>query len=82
LYLDAFFYFPYSRGMSDPSDRQGSGAAAGTVAGLVGPRYVLRLLRQAMTLRRQVLLRGPPACHRYSTSFSVPVQAPGKAMTT
>jgi MoxR-like ATPase/Mg-chelatase subunit ChlD len=45
--------------MSDPSDRQGSGAAAGA-AGLVGRRHELRLLRQAVTLRRPVLLLGPP----------------------
>jgi MoxR-like ATPase len=50
--------------MSDPSDRQGSGAAAGAAAGLVGPRYQLRLFRQAVTLRRPVLLRGPPGVSR------------------
>jgi hypothetical protein len=48
--------------MSDPSDRQGSGAAAGAAAGLVGPRY--QLFRQAVTLRRPVLLRGPPGVSR------------------
>jgi MoxR-like ATPase/Mg-chelatase subunit ChlD len=46
--------------MSGPDTRGGSGAAAGKAAGLVGRRHELRLLRQAVTLRRPVLLLGPP----------------------
>lgn len=45
--------------MSGPESLQGSGAADDT-AGLVGRRHELRLLRQAVTLRRPVLLLGPP----------------------
>jgi MoxR-like ATPase/Mg-chelatase subunit ChlD len=45
--------------MSGPDISQGSGAA-GDTAGLVGRRHELRLLRQAVTLRRPVLLLGPP----------------------
>jgi MoxR-like ATPase/Mg-chelatase subunit ChlD len=46
--------------MSGRDNPRGSGAAAGKTAGLVGRRHELRLLRQAVTLRRPVLLLGPP----------------------
>jgi MoxR-like ATPase len=45
--------------MSEPGRPQGSDAVDDT-AGLVGRRHELRLLRQAITLRRPVLLLGPP----------------------
>jgi len=45
--------------MSGPDISRGSGAVDDT-AGLVGRRHELRLLRQAITLRRPVLLLGPP----------------------
>ena len=45
--------------MPGPRHRHGSGAPADT-AGLVGRRHELRLLRQAVALRRPVLLLGPP----------------------
>lgn len=45
--------------MSGPRYRPGADAA-GEMAGLVGRRHELRLLRQAVTLRRPVLLLGPP----------------------
>jgi MoxR-like ATPase/Mg-chelatase subunit ChlD len=43
-----------------PGHRQWLADAAGDAAGLVGRRHELRLLRQAVTLRRPVLLLGPP----------------------
>jgi MoxR-like ATPase/Mg-chelatase subunit ChlD len=45
--------------MSASGHRQGAGAP-GDAAGLVGRRNELRLLRQAVTLRRPLLLLGPP----------------------
>ena len=46
--------------MPEPRHRPGTAAVAGDTAGLVGRRHELRLLRQAVTLRRPVLLLGPP----------------------
>ncbi|MGH3183964.1 MAG: AAA family ATPase, partial [Streptosporangiaceae bacterium] len=46
--------------MSEPRNHPESGATAGEAVALVGRRHELRLLRQAVTLRRPVLLLGPP----------------------
>lgn len=55
-----FLYFPYYHLVSGPRHRPGSHVAAGNTSGLIGRRHELRLLRQAVTLRRPVLLLGPP----------------------
>lgn len=55
-----FLDFPYYHFVSGPRHRPGSDVAAGSTAGLIGRRHELRLLRQAVTLRRPVLLLGPP----------------------
>src|SRR5712691_4808902 len=46
--------------MAGPVHRPGGDKPAEDTAGLVGRRHELRLLRQAVTLRRPVLLLGPP----------------------
>ncbi|HLI37949.1 MAG TPA: AAA family ATPase [Streptosporangiaceae bacterium] len=46
--------------MSGPGRRRGAGVPAEGDVGLVGRRHELRLLRQAVALRRPVLLLGPP----------------------
>src|SRR5207248_1064611 len=59
-YLEIIYRFTYHRRMPGPRHRPGAVAAAGDTAGLVGRRHELRLLRQAVALRRPVLLLGPP----------------------
>src|SRR5256886_17296944 len=46
--------------MSASGNRQGADVPPGDAGGLVGRRHELRLLRQAVTLRRPLLLLGPP----------------------
>lgn len=45
--------------------------AAGDAAGLVGRRHELRLLRQAVTLRRPVFLLGPPGVSKTSIRAAI-----------